>query len=88
MQSLKKLTFAALALLLKVEAVKTHPTPADEQPASFSLEMDQHYTETHKYSHMVDSSLNKRSSEESQDLVTRLLQIASGERKATLEFEA
>ena len=37
---------------------------------------------------MIDRSLNKRSSEESQDLVTRLLQIASGERKATLEFEA
>jgi len=37
---------------------------------------------------MVDRSLNKRSSEESVDLVTSLLQIVSGERRATLEFEA
>jgi hypothetical protein len=50
--------------------------------------MDQHYVEVQKYSHVLDRSLNKRSSDEYLDLVTSLYQIISGERQATKKFEA
>lgn len=87
METLKKLTLAALSTFVAVNAANLDETAEIQPVESFSLELNQHEAQSHKYSHIFDRSLNKRSSDKYLDLVTSLLQYVSGERESTLEFE-